>query len=379
MARTMVREVSIVLGPAESVPRLEVTEGPQTGVCFALATRARPYRLGFSAANDSAARRDRRWRRSSRVDVRGRRPDSPVERTGRIGSRKWRVARWGKGHSHTRPHRFCVAQCASSTPQRIYLRKLEAEQPDLVSRLVLQYTSRRAKAMGAARADDDRGGRIVVMLSLIALISFSVGEHRRISRPPAHTRSRGDLRPETPGVRGLHPHPAFGGRMDTLLVIALAERFAACGIFDAAFNFRGLGNAGGEATGAGLLRERRCCAAAAWLGEPRVQPVAVGCSGSARLMSSRAIAERLRPAALSGRVFPPLSLARTPLDCGSFAPRRGNTDALRPRRCRRLVELTASQNRQTNANGSGPKRSRAIISSAGQRPSAGHSTKSAVT
>ncbi|HEX8950222.1 MAG TPA: alpha/beta hydrolase, partial [Polyangia bacterium] len=37
-----------------------------------------------------------------------------------------------------------------------------------------------------------------------------------------------------------HPHPAFGGRMDNPLVVALADACAAAGFSTVRFNFRGL-------------------------------------------------------------------------------------------------------------------------------------------
>jgi alpha/beta superfamily hydrolase len=46
-----------------------------------------------------------------------------------------------------------------------------------------------------------------------------------------------------------HPHPAFGGRMDTPLVVALADGLAGAGFSTVRFNFRGLGASGGVPTG----------------------------------------------------------------------------------------------------------------------------------
>ncbi|MCU1280588.1 MAG: Alpha/beta hydrolase, partial [bacterium] len=46
-----------------------------------------------------------------------------------------------------------------------------------------------------------------------------------------------------------HPHPAFGGRMDSPLVVALADAFAAAGWSTLRFNFRGLEQSEGTPTG----------------------------------------------------------------------------------------------------------------------------------
>jgi alpha/beta superfamily hydrolase len=57
-----------------------------------------------------------------------------------------------------------------------------------------------------------------------------------------------------------HPHPAFGGRMDNPLVVALAEACAAAGFSTVRFNFRGLD--GSEGTPTGGLAEHEDVAAA---------------------------------------------------------------------------------------------------------------------
>jgi alpha/beta superfamily hydrolase len=49
-----------------------------------------------------------------------------------------------------------------------------------------------------------------------------------------------------------HPHPAFGGSMDTPLVLALAEELAARGRAVLRFNFRGVGASTGRPTGGRL-------------------------------------------------------------------------------------------------------------------------------
>jgi alpha/beta superfamily hydrolase len=98
------------------------------------------------------------------------------------------------------------------------------------------------------------------------------------------------LVPGAPGAVVCHPHPAFGGRLDTPLVVALAERLHAAGLSTVRFNFRGLGSSGGEPTG-GLVEAEDVRAVAAWLraaGAPRV--ALVGYSFGA-VMALQAIAD----------------------------------------------------------------------------------------
>jgi alpha/beta superfamily hydrolase len=86
-----------------------------------------------------------------------------------------------------------------------------------------------------------------------------------------------------------HPHPAFGGRFDTPLVIALAEALAAAGLSTVRFNFRGLDGSGGTPTGGHREHEdvRAVCAWVRARGAPRVS--LVGYSFGA-LMAMKAIA-----------------------------------------------------------------------------------------
>jgi uncharacterized protein len=80
------------------------------------------------------------------------------------------------------------------------------------------------------------------------------------------------LRPGAAGVVVCHPHPAFGGRMDTPLVIALDDALAEAGLSTVRFNFRGVGASTGRGTG-GREEPADVRAAAAWLrasGAPRV-------------------------------------------------------------------------------------------------------------
>jgi uncharacterized protein len=98
------------------------------------------------------------------------------------------------------------------------------------------------------------------------------------------------LQPGAPGVVVCHPHPAFGGRMDTPLVVALYDAFAARGLSTLRFNFRGLERSTGKPTG-GLLEWEDVRAAADWLraqGSPQI--ALVGYSFGA-LMAIKAIAE----------------------------------------------------------------------------------------
>src|SRR5207302_6647868 len=60
-----------------------------------------------------------------------------------------------------------------------------------------------------------------------------------------------------------HPHPAFGGRMDNPLILALAGGLRAAGLSTVRFNFRGLGASGGAPTG-GLEEHRAVAAAVEW-------------------------------------------------------------------------------------------------------------------
>ncbi len=46
-----------------------------------------------------------------------------------------------------------------------------------------------------------------------------------------------------------HPHPAFGGTMETGLVVALCRQLAAGGVMALRFDFRGVGRSTGQATG----------------------------------------------------------------------------------------------------------------------------------
>jgi alpha/beta superfamily hydrolase len=100
-----------------------------------------------------------------------------------------------------------------------------------------------------------------------------------------------------------HPHPAFGGRMDTPLVVALAHALYDAGWSTVRFNFRGLGGSGGVASG-GVREHEDVAAAVSWAlaeGAPRV--ALVGYSFGA-LMAVRAIADGAPVSAFAGVGFP---------------------------------------------------------------------------
>jgi alpha/beta superfamily hydrolase len=97
------------------------------------------------------------------------------------------------------------------------------------------------------------------------------------------------LRDGAPAALVCHPHPAFGGRLDTPFVVALADALARAGLSTVRFNFRGLGGSGGKPTG-GHAEQNDVRAVAAWLraqGAPRV--AFVGYSFGA-LMAMKAVA-----------------------------------------------------------------------------------------
>lgn len=108
-----------------------------------------------------------------------------------------------------------------------------------------------------------------------------------------------------------HPHPAFGGRMDNPLVVALADALAARGCSTVRFNFRGLGGSDGAPTG-GAREHEDVAAAVAWAaarGAPRV--ALVGYSFGA-LVAARAIAEGAPVCAFAAVGFPTTLLGHDP-------------------------------------------------------------------
>lgn len=89
-----------------------------------------------------------------------------------------------------------------------------------------------------------------------------------------------------------HPHPAFGGRLDTPLVAALAEALSASGLRALRFNFRGIGGSGGSPSG-GRVEERDVAAACAFLMDSGASEVAIAGYSFGALMAAKAIGRRL--------------------------------------------------------------------------------------
>ncbi len=105
------------------------------------------------------------------------------------------------------------------------------------------------------------------------------------------------------GVVVCHPHPAFGGRMDNPLVIALADACHAAGLSTVRFNFRGLDGSGGTPTG-GLREHEDVAAAVAWMREQGAGRVALVGYSFGALMATRALADGADVAALAAVAFP---------------------------------------------------------------------------
>lgn len=104
------------------------------------------------------------------------------------------------------------------------------------------------------------------------------------------------------GERGVvicHPHPAFGGRMDTPLIASLARGFVDAGFSTLRFHFRGIEGSGGQATG-GRVEHEDVLAAHRFLARPFT--AWVGYSFGA-LMALRAM-ETVRPSAYVGIAIP---------------------------------------------------------------------------
>jgi hypothetical protein len=111
------------------------------------------------------------------------------------------------------------------------------------------------------------------------------------------------LRKGAPGVVICHPHPAFGGRMDTPLVLALDEALAGRGLSTLRFNFRGLDGSGGRPTG-GAEEWRDVRAAAEWLRQNDAPRVGLVGYSFGSLMAMKAIAEGEDAAAFAAVGFP---------------------------------------------------------------------------
>jgi alpha/beta superfamily hydrolase len=119
----------------------------------------------------------------------------------------------------------------------------------------------------------------------------------------AELEAEADLRDGAPGVVVCHPHPAFGGRMDTPLVVALADALGAAGFSTVRFNFRGLGGSGGKPTG-GLEEHADVRTVAAWLREAGAPRVALVGYSFGALMAMKAIADGENAAAYAAVGFP---------------------------------------------------------------------------
>jgi len=100
-----------------------------------------------------------------------------------------------------------------------------------------------------------------------------------------------------------HPHPAFGGTLDTPLVAAFAAALAAAGRRVLRFNFRGIGASGGRPTG-GTVEHRDVAAAHAWLVAEGARDVALVGYSFGALMAARALAEGLPATAFAAVGLP---------------------------------------------------------------------------
>jgi uncharacterized protein len=124
------------------------------------------------------------------------------------------------------------------------------------------------------------------------------------------------------GARGAvivcHAHPAFGGRMDTPLIGALARGFVSAGLPALRFHFRGIEGSDGTATG-GLVEQADVVAAHRFLVGRGVERIAwVGYSFGA-LMALRAVAEGTRPAAYVGVAIPTTIIGEDPIRSADVA------------------------------------------------------------
>lgn len=108
-----------------------------------------------------------------------------------------------------------------------------------------------------------------------------------------------------------HPHPAFGGRMDNPLVVALADACAAAGLSTVRFNFRGLDGSEGTPTG-GREEHEDVAAAVAWARAQGAPAVALVGYSFGALMAARAIADGADVAAFAAVGFPTTILGRAP-------------------------------------------------------------------
>jgi uncharacterized protein len=117
-----------------------------------------------------------------------------------------------------------------------------------------------------------------------------------------------DLPTGKSGVEGdavvvCHPHPALGGRMINPLIEVLAQACVSAGFPALRFNFRGVDGSEGKAQG-GLIEHEDVAAAAQFLVERGAKRVALVGYSFGALMSLKAIAAGLRPAAFVGIAMP---------------------------------------------------------------------------
>jgi alpha/beta superfamily hydrolase len=120
-----------------------------------------------------------------------------------------------------------------------------------------------------------------------------------------------ELRSPSSAVVVCHPHPAFGGRLDTPLIVALADALAARGLSTLRFNFRGLGRSEGRPTG-GLLEHEDVLAAVAALRAQGMQRVGLVGYSFGALMASRAVARGAAVDALVAIALPTSVLGDDP-------------------------------------------------------------------
>lgn len=129
------------------------------------------------------------------------------------------------------------------------------------------------------------------------------------------------------GVVVCHPHPAFGGTLDTPVVAALAAGLVKAGGRVLRFNFRGVGGSGGTPQG-GLAEFRDVVAAGAFLvGQGCQELVLVGYSFGA-LMALGALANGLQARAVVALGLPTVVMGEGSTRWGSLGAALASTPAL---------------------------------------------------
>ncbi|MDB4970499.1 MAG: alpha/beta hydrolase family protein [Myxococcales bacterium] len=108
-----------------------------------------------------------------------------------------------------------------------------------------------------------------------------------------------------------HPHPAFGGRMDNPLVVALAEACHAAGFSTVRFNFRGLDGSEGTPTG-GRAEHEDVAAVIAWMRAQGAARIALVGYSFGALMAARAVADGADVTAFAAVGFPTTLLGEDP-------------------------------------------------------------------